>query len=353
MSLQGFEIDGLFIPVPIVQGGMGVGISLSGLASAVANEGGVGVISAAMIGFREPDVSSNYREANIRALRKEIRLAREKTKGVLGVNIMASMTNFDDMVVCSLEEGVDIIISGGGMPRNLPAFVSPEHKTKLVPVVSSGRAAELLARIWKTRYDRLPDAFVVEGPLAGGHLGFSMEALDDESVTLENLVDDVLAVAEKLRETHGKKIPVIAAGGIHSHEDIKRMLARGASAVQMGTRFVATHECDADIRFKEAYVAAEKEDITIIKSPLGLPGRALRGSFLEDVAQGKRKPHSCYCHCLASCTVDKAPYCIGLALANAQRGRLKAGFAFCGANAWRIDKIVSVHELMRELTTGE
>lgn len=349
MRLPECIIDDLIVPVPIFQGGMGVGISLSGLASAVAAEGGVGTISAAMIGFGEPDVRTDHRQANIRALRREIRLAREKSSGVLAVNILASLTDFEDMALVALGEGVDLIISGGGMPRNLPALVKPGQKTKLVPVVSSGRAASLLARMWLSRYQRLPDAFVVEGPMAGGHLGFKPESLKSGDITLEAILADVLDVAEQLRKAHGRPIPVIAAGGIYTHQDIVRILAQGASAAQLGTRFVATHECDANIRFKEAYLAAKKDDIVIIQSPLGLPGRALDNAFLRQVAAGNKMPFSCFCHCLASCQVEKAPYCISLALISAQRGNLKAGFAFCGANAWRVDKIVSVAELMAEL----
>ncbi|MFP5238440.1 MAG: NAD(P)H-dependent flavin oxidoreductase, partial [Acidobacteriota bacterium] len=225
MSLPGFYIDDLYIPVPIIQGGMGVGISLSGLAAAVAAEGGVGVISAAMIGFKEPDVRNNHTEANLRALRREIRRARELSSGVIGVNILASLTDFEAMASCAMDEGVDLIISGGGLPRTLPGLVKPGQKTKLIPVVSSGRAAELLARMWITRYNRVPDAFVVEGPLAGGHLGFKRSALDAPESRLEVLVKEVVEVAKKLKETHGRDVPVIAAGGIYTHQDILDMLA--------------------------------------------------------------------------------------------------------------------------------
>jgi len=353
MSLPGFYIDDLHIPVPIIQGGMGVGISLSGLAAAVASQGGVGVISAAMIGFKEPDVRTNHTEANLRALRREIRRARELSSGVIGVNILASLTDFEVMASCAMDEGVDLIISGGGLPRTLPGLVKPGQKTKLIPVVSSGRAAELLARMWVTRYNRVPDAFVVEGPLAGGHLGFKRSALDAPESRLDVLVKDVVEVAKKLKETHGRDVPVIAAGGIYSHQDILDMLAIGASGVQLGTRFVATHECDADLRFKQAYVDSTQDDIVIIDSPLGLPGRAIVSPFLNNVTAGNTSPTSCYSKCMASCGVENAPYCISLALISAQRGNFRAGFAFCGANAWKVDRIVSVAELMHELTTGE
>src|SRR5659263_228395 len=178
--------------IPIIQGGMGVGISLSGLASAVANEGGIGVISAAGIGMSEPDFYKNYLEANIRALRKEIRTAREKTRGLLGVNIMVAMTNFEDMVRTSIEEGIDFIFAGAGLPLTLPKYLDEFSRTKLVPIVSSGRAARIIAKRWFDKFQYLPAAIVVEGPLAGGHLGFSAEQLTDDAYSLENIVVDVI-----------------------------------------------------------------------------------------------------------------------------------------------------------------
>lgn len=344
------KIGDLVARIPIVQGGMGVGVSLAGLASAVAEEGGVGVIAAAMIGIQEPDIRSNFKEASERALRREIRAARAKTKGVLGVNVMVALSNFADMVRTSIEEGIDVIFSGAGLPLNLPSFLTPGCKTKLAPIVSSGRAAALLCKKWLAKYGYLPDAFVVEGPLAGGHLGFKSEQLDDPAFALERLVSDTIEAVRPFEEKKGAPIPVIAAGGVYTGADIHRFLSMGAAGVQLGTRFVATHECDADQAFKDSYIQAKgPEDLAIIKSPVGMPGRAVRNEFINQTERGEKTPFTCPYHCVVTCEPEKSPYCIALALLNAKLGRLKRGFAFAGANAWRVDKVVSVRELMREL----
>jgi nitronate monooxygenase len=342
-------IGDLACDVPIIQGGMGVGISLSGMASAVANEGGIGVIAAAMAGIHEPDIATNPTEANIRVLRNEIRKARQKTKGVLGVNIMVALTDYDTLVQTSIEEGIDVIFSGAGLPLDLPKFRLNGSKTKLVPIISSARAGKILCQKWWSRFKVLPDAFVVEGPLAGGHIGFKADQIDDPKYRLEQLIPEVLEAVKPFETSHGKPIPVIAAGGIYTGQDIRRFLDIGAAGVQMGTRFVATYECDADPAFKEAYVNAREKDMVIIKSPVGLPGRAICNSFIEEVNQGKRTPFKCPYHCIKTCEAQKSPYCIAIALGNARKGKLRHGFAFAGKNAYRIDRIMSVHELMNEL----
>jgi len=347
-ELKALVIGDLSARIPIIQGGMGVGISLSGLAAAVANAGGIGVIAAAGIGLLEPDGFKDFLGANIRALRREIRKARSLTKGVLGVNIMVALSNFADMVRTAIEEKIDIIFSGAGLPMNLPEYLHGST-TKLVPIVSSGRAATLLARRWLERYNYLPDAFVVEGPMAGGHLGFKAEQLEDPAFALENIVPEVIQAVRPFEEKTGRKIPVIAGGGIYTGADIRKFIEMGASGVQIATRFVATNECDASIKFKNAYIEASKEDLRIIKSPVGMPGRAIDNKFLDDVEQGKKKPFTCPYHCIITCDVEKAPYCISLALLNAQKSNLENGFAFAGANAWRIEKIVPVQDLMDEL----
>jgi nitronate monooxygenase len=343
------EIGDLVCQVPIVQGGMGVGISLSGLAAAVANEGGIGVIAGAMIGIGEPDVSKNPAEANIRALRREIRNARSLTKGVIGVNIMVALTHYPELVRTSIEEGIDIIFSGAGLPLDLPAYLTQGSKTKLAPIVSSGRAAKLICRKWLNRFNYLPDAFVVEGPKAGGHLGFKEDQINDPDFALEYLVKDVVDTIAPIASERNTFIPVIAAGGIYTGVDIRHILEIGASAAQMGTRFVATKECDAADAFKQALIAAEKEDLIVIKSPVGMPGRAVRNSFLEDVEAGGKKPFNCPYHCVKTCDPHTSPYCIALALAGARRGKFKYGFAFAGSNAYRLNKIISVKELMDSL----
>lgn len=349
MKIPQLKIGDLVASVPVIQGGMGVGVSLSGLASAVANEGGIGVISSAVIGMAESDLYSNYLDANIRALRKEIRKAREKTEGILGVNIMVALTNFADMVKTSVAEGIDIIFSGAGLPLDLPAYLKKMSETKLVPIVSSARAAKIICQKWLSKFDYLPDAFVVEGPMAGGHVGFKQGQIDDPGFALENLVPQVIEVLKPFTEKYKRNIPVIAAGGIFSGEDICKFLKMGAAGAQMGTRFVATHECDADEGFKQAFIDAKEEDVVHIISPVGLPGNAIRNRFLEEVGRGERKPFKCIYHCLSTCKCKESPYCIALALINAKRGKLKHGFAFAGKNAYKVEKIVSVKELMGTL----
>ena len=350
MGFPELKIGSLVSRLPIVQGGMGVRVSLSRLASAVAEEGGVGVIAAAMIGMNEPDIAGNAVTANIRALREEIKKAKKATQGVVGVNIMVALTHFSDMVETAIEEGIDIIFSGAGLPLDLPGYLKEGCKTKLVPIISSGRAAKIMCTKWTQKFNYTPDAFVVEGPSAGGHLGFKPEQIDDPDFTLEHLVTDVVETVRSFENESGKKIPVIAAGGIFTGSDIKKFLGLGAAGVQMGTRFVATHECDADTAFKQAYIDADEKDMVIIKSPVGLPGRAILNEFINKVNQGFKKPFKCPFHCIKTCDIDKSPYCIALALSNACKGKLKNGFAFAGKNAYRVKDIVSVKELIQTLT---
>ena len=348
-TIPSLRIGELQAKIPIIQGGMSVGISLSGLASAVANEGGIGVIGAAGIGMLEPDFSTNFKEANKRALRKEIRKARKMTKGIIGVNLMVALSDFDELLLVAIEEGVDLVFLGAGLPLKVPFDGLKKASTKVVPIVSSAKAASIIFRYWTKRYNHVPDAVVVEGPLAGGHLGFKKEQINDPNYSLEKIVKEVISVIKVFEEQFNKKIPVIAAGGIYSGTDIYRFIRMGASGVQMATRFVATHECDADIKFKEAYINCRKEDLIIIDSPVGLPGRAIRNKFLDEVSSGMRKPFKCPWKCLKTCDFRKTPYCIALALTNAKRGNLDEGFAFAGANAYKVDKIVSVKELIETL----
>ena len=356
MSFPVLKIGDVTARIPIVQGGMGVGISLSGLASAVANEGGIGVIAGAMIGMNEPNRCKDPVGADNTALRREIREARAKTEGLLGVNLMVALSNFSQLVQTSLEEKIDIIFSGAGLPLDLPKLwretceaTQEELRTKLAPIVSSARAASLIGRKWMSRFNYVPDAFVLEGPKAGGHLGFKPEEINDPGHDLEHVLPEVLEAVKPMEDAAGRAIPVIAAGGIFSGFDIRKFLNMGASGVQLGTRFVATHECDADIRFKEAFVNAKEEDVTIIKSPVGMPGRAINNAFLDSVAQGLRKPFKCLFQCIKSCEVENSPYCIAAALLNAKRGNLDRGFAFTGINAHLINSIESVKDIISSL----
>lgn len=347
--MNSFNIGDLKIPVPIIQGGMGIGISLSGLASAVANMGGVGVISTVGIGLINNNTDTNFKSKHIEAIRNEIRKAREHTRGILGVNIMSVITNFSDMVRTSIEEGIDIIFSGAGLPLDLPKYLGKGIKTKLVPIVSSARAASILCNKWKQNFDYLPDAFVVEGPKAGGHLGFKPDGLQDDSNKLENLVSDVLKVTAEIKSSQQKDIPVIAAGGIYTGGEVFRIIKKGASAAQLGTRFVATEECDASEEFKHAFMTAREEDIQIINSPVGMPGRAIFNQFLQEAYEGKRKPAFCRYHCIKSCNPKTTPYCIADALLAAFRGDLADGFVFTGSNADRVYEISTVSKVFNEL----
>ena len=349
MMMKKLNIGNLSISVPIVQGGMGVGISLSGLASAVANEGGVGVISSAGLGLLYRNLSKDYIQASIMGLKEELRKAREKTKGVIGVNVMVAMSNFTDMVKTAIAEKADIIFSGAGLPLNLPSFLQKDSVTKLVPIVSSARAARVIAEKWHSLYNYLPDAFVVEGPKAGGHLGFKDEQINDEHFSLEHILPEVIDEVQDMGARYGKEIPVIVAGGIYTGEDIKRFMDMGASGVQMGTRFVTTEECNASDVFKQTYIEAKQEDIQIIKSPVGMPGRAIFSKFIQKVKEGQKQPKTCICKCIKTCDISKSPYCIIAALYNAFKGNMDNGYAFAGANAFRATKIVSVKETFRSL----
>ena len=342
--------------IPIIQGGMSVGISLSGLASAVANEGGIGIIGAAGIGMIRPDFAVNFREMNKRVLIEEIRKTRKMTDGLIGVNIMIALSDFDDLALIAVNEGVDFIFIGAGLllrtPKTLPMDRLREVATKIVPIVSSARAAKIIFQGWAKKYNYVPDAVVVEGPLAGGHLGFKKEQINNSDYALEKILPDVISTIKPFEQQFNKSIPVIAAGGIYTGADIYKVMQLGAHGVQMATRFVATHECDASIKFRESYVKCKKEDIVIIDSPVGLPGRAIQNKFLDDVSVGIKKPFNCSWKCLRACDFRNAPYCISLALRNAQKGNLEEGFAFAGANAYRIDKIISVKELIKNLLKG-
>ena len=349
MNFPPLQMNDLVCRIPIIQGGMGVGISMAGLASAVANEGGVGVIATAMIGIGEPDASTNAAEANIRALKREISKARTLTRGIIGVNIMVALTHFADLVKSAIEESVDIIFSGAGLPMDLPAYLTKGAKTKLVPIVSSARAAILICKKWLAKYNYLPDAFVVEGPKAGGHLGFKVEQLDDPDFSLEKLVKEVVAAIKPLAAERDTTIPVIAAGGIYTGRDIRDILELGASGVQLGTRFAVTVECDAAPGFKQALLLAKKEDLIVIKSPVGMPGRAVRNHFLDEVNNGTKKPFKCPYKCVKTCRQAESPYCIALALAAAKKGKLKNGFAFAGSNAYRVNEIIPVKTLIASL----
>lgn len=341
------NIGGLKVRVPIVQGGMGVCVSLSGLAAAVANEGGVGIISAVGIGMTEPGYRKNFRESNIIALRKEIRKARAMSNGVIGVNIMMAVSDFDDLLRVSIEEKIDVVIVGAGLFMHNPAEFNCD--TKFIPKVSSARVARLIFRYWSEKFNRVPDAIVVEGPLCGGHVGFAKDDIMSSKYSLATIVQDVVKEIEPYEQKYGIEIPVIAGGGIYDGHDMYNIMQAGARGVKMGTRFVTTNEYDVSDAFKQNYINCTEDDITLISSPVGLPGRVISNQFVREIQSGMQKPVKCPWKCLKTCDFNKVPFCIAEALFNAAQGDFEHGFSFAGSNAWKADKIMSVKDTINEI----
>lgn len=352
MNLQGLKIGNLKSKYPIIQGGMGVGVSMHNLAGNVAKDGGIGIISTADIGYQDEEFNNEPMKANLKAIGNEIEKAREiAPKGIIGVNIMVALNNYAEIVKECVKNKIDLIISGAGLPKDLPSFVKGT-KTKIAPIVSSGRAAKLISKVWMSKYNYVPDMIVIEGPEAGGHLGFKPEELTPENKPkLEDITKDVLKEVKEIENETGKEIPVVVAGGIFNGKDIAKFIKLGAKGVQIASRFVATKECDASEEFKQAYVNAKKEDIKIIKSPVGMPGRAIRNEFIKKVEANKEKITKCY-RCIKTCNPAETPYCITKALINAVKGNINEGLIFCGSNVDKINKITTVKELMQELVQG-
>ena len=357
--------------LPLIQGGMGVGISLGGLAGAVAREGGVGIISTAQIGFREPDFDRDYLGANLWAVKKELDRARAiAPEGVIGFNIMVASRCYEEYVKATVAAGADIIISGAGLPMDLPKAAAEaareagrETEPALAPIVSTEKAARVVLRYWDKKYKRMPDLLVVEGPLAGGHLGFTREQLDqfvepgqaaseEISPAYEEEIRAIFKTVLSFEEKYETRIPVALAGGIDNRERARKAFDLGADAIQVASRFVTTEECDADIRYKEAYIRAGKEDIVIVKSPVGMPGRAIRNRFMERVMGGEKIPHSPCHRCLHTCNPAEIPYCITDALVSAAKGDVENALLFCGAGAWKADRIETVREVIQSLFIG-
>jgi nitronate monooxygenase len=348
MKIPSLQIGDITARIPIIQGGMGVRVSLAGLASAVANEGGIGTIAAVGLGDIE-DSKLDFERVSREALIRELRKAKSLTDGPIAVNIMGVLSNAKDLIQSAIREGIRLVVSGASLPLKLPEMVE-DAKALLIPIISSGRAANLVLRAWDKRYQRTADAVIVEGPLAGGHLGFSEEQLQEpEKYALSILLPEVLDAVKPFEDKYGRKIPVIVAGGIFDGTDIARMLQAGAAGVQMATRFVCTVECDVAQEFKQAYLEAKEEDIVIIKSPVGLPGRAIRNQFLKNLEAGLKEKINCPYRCLSTCNVAEARYCIAQALVSAYLGDMNKGLVFCGQNAHRLHKIVTVKELIAEL----
>lgn len=346
--MKELKIGNLTAKVPIIQGGMGIGISLSSLAGAVAKEGGIGVLSAAQIGYKEPDFMENPQKANLRAIGKHIERAREIAGGgILGINIMAVTKNYAAYVKESIANGIDLIITGAGLPTELPA-IAKGSETKLVPLVSPAKSARVILKMWDKKHHIAPDAMIIEGPKAGGHLGFKYEELMDPQINEKHdeNIRQILEMVKSYEEKYGKNIPVIVAGGISGKEEMQHYMDMGASGIQIATPFVVTEECDASQAYKDTYINCKKDDIIIVKSPVGMPGRAIRNKFMTMVQEkGRIAPKHCY-QCMEKCNVKETVYCISQGLINAVEGKIDDALLFCGADAWKYNKMTTVKEVI-------
>lgn len=348
--MKNLKIGDKFTRIPLIQGGMGVGVSLGRLAGAVAREGGIGIISTAQIGYREADFDKDPAGANLKAIESEMRKARAiSPDGIIGYNIMTALKEHAAHVKAAVKAGADIIISGAGLPTELPALTEGSD-TKIAPIVSTDKSAHVILKYWDKKYKRTADLVVIEGPEAGGHLGFKKEELSEFTPeTYAEEIQKIIATVRSYAEKYGREIPVVVAGGIYDSSDVKRVMALGADGVQVATRFVTTEECDADIRYKEAYINASEDDIVIVKSPVGMPGRAIINPLMKRVAAGEQIPHSPCHRCLAKCNPALIPYCITDGLIEAVKGNIEKGLLFCGAKAWKADRIDTVREAVQEL----
>lgn len=350
MEQKALKNGNLTLQKPVFQGGMGIGISLGRLAGAVAKEGGAGTISAAQIGFLEEDFDENPFGANLRAMEKEYKKARTiAPEGIIGFNIMVAMRHYEEYVKRAAELGADFIVSGAGLPVELPHFTE-NYPVKIAPIVSTEKSAAVILHYWSKKYERMPDFIVIEGPEAGGHLGFTEQQLNVfDGKNYEAEVKNIIRRVREYETEYCMRIPVVLGGGIDSREKAERAFLLGADAVQAATRFVTTGECDAAEAYKEAYIQAKKEDIVIVKSPVGMPGRAILNPFMRKVQNGEKVPPQKCRGCLRKCNPAEIPYCITEALINAARGEVDEALLFCGANAYKADKIETVKEVMDSL----
>lgn len=330
---------------PLMQGGMGVGISLGNLAGAVACEGAIGTISAVNIGFKEEGFKENPLETNLKSIEKEIKKARElsNNKGLVAINIMVALNDYEKLVQKASEEKVDLIVSGAGLPLNLPEYVSED--VLIAPIVSSKRALRLIIKSWIRNYNRLPDLVVVEGPLAGGHLGFK-DKEDLDSKTLVEIVKEVKEYIKEVEEEYNKKIYIFAAGGIRNKFQRDELMLAGADGIQVGTPFILTKECDASIEFKEEIKNATDKDIEIINSPVGMIARAINNDFVKTTKENRIKSRNCI-NCLKTCNPKTTKYCIKDALNDSAIG--EKGLVFSGANINELNEIVDVKDIVNLL----
>ena len=338
------------LKVPIIQGGMGVGISRCNLAGAVALEGAMGVISTAQIGYDDKDFVKDPEKTNLRVLSEQIKKAIEISKGngIIAVNAMVATNDYEAYIKTACDAGVDAIISGAGLPTDLPEYAKG-YDVLLAPIVSSQKSARVILKYWDKKFNRTADFLVIEGPKAGGHLGFSNEELEDISaLDYDSEIKNIIELKKTYEEKFHISIPVFLAGGIFTKEDVAHALELGANGVQVATRFVVTKECDASEAYKQAYLDATDKDVVIIKSPVGMPGRAINNSFVQRVSKSKEKITHCF-NCLKACKPKEAPYCITQALINAVEGNLEQGLIFCGARGGELTKLTTVKEVIDEL----
>jgi len=356
-NLRALKIGDIEIPVPIVQGALGAGISTAPLVSRVSDEGGLGVIASVGLGVvygidngvSLKEIYKNFAKRNSDALREEILRIREITDAPFAVNIMSVLTDYDTLAKVCDEEKVDVIISGAGLPIKLPQYITNDH-TKLVPLVSSGRVANLILKRWDKRFGRTADAVIIESPFSGGHQGFSFEEIQSaNSNILENLISDTKESVKIYEDKYDHEIPVIATGGIYSGMDVGRHLDYGASGVQIGSRFILTEECDVSPNYKAAHMSARERDIDLILSPLGLPVRVVKNEFYWKLQRGEVMDFNCGYHCLSACKANKANFCIAEALISARKGDMENGLVLCSTITPRSNRIYSVKELMTEL----
>lgn len=339
------------LALPLIQGGMGVGVSMGGLAGAVAAEGAMGTLSTADAGWNEPDFAAHPQQANLRALRREVQRAKRLAAGagLVAVNAMVATRQYADSVRTALEAGADAIVSGAGLPLELPALAEG-FEALLAPIVSGPRAAQLICRTWAKRYDRVPDFVVLEGCQAGGHLGFEeADLLSGRCAPLSRLIPEVLAALRPFEEKFGRAIPLFCAGGVATGAEMARCTRLGAAGAQLATRFIATEECDASQGYKDVLLAARPEDLRIIHSPVGMPGRAVNSPLVQRLAAGMRQPPAHCSGCIKSCRPAETPFCITHALIEAVKGNWEEGLFFSGSRVDLVDRMRTVPDLIDEL----
>ena len=339
------------LALPLIQGGMGVGVSMGGLAGAVAAQGAMGTLSTADAGWNEPDFAAHPQQANLRALRREVQRAKRLAAGagLVAVNAMVATRQYADSVRTALEAGADAIVSGAGLPLELPALAEG-FEALLAPIVSGPRAAQLICRTWAKRYGRVPDFVVLEGCQAGGHLGFEeADLLAGRCAPLSQLIPQVLAALRPFEEKFGRAIPLFCAGGVATGAEMAGCTRLGAAGAQMATRFIATEECDASQGYKDVILAARPEDLRVIHSPVGMPGRAVNSPLVQRLAAGLRQPPAHCSGCIKSCRPAETPFCITHALIEAVKGNWEEGLFFSGSRVDLVDRMRTVPDLIDEL----